>query len=429
MADILSFAGDFSLEKCVVISSTGVQFDIRNQVLGIQIYEDLYSPFISGTVIFKDSLDFMNALPFVGQESLDLVIYTPGLEKHGGKISAQFYIHKLKDREFDANRSVLYEMCFISREFLSDVNVKLSRAYQGKVSDIVKELLYDKSVGFNAAKKVNIEETKNSIKYVSNYWSPLKNINYLTDHAVNTRGSPSYLFFENREGFNFGSIDLLMSDENKVKQEFNYSDFNQIVNPNGSSARNVNLDFQRITDFHVTDGFNTIERMQNGMIASRLYSHDLTGKQIHVKNFDIYSNFKEKRHLNPYPTVSKHLPSYYTSKKLIVPKSTMQFTGFGDISNVSYIQRRISELSQARDFKINITVPGRFDYTVGQVIRVKTFQVEPMSKNEPNKDLLDKIFSGKYIIAAINHSLTMKSHECNIELIKDSYNSDLFKGT
>lgn len=425
----LSFAGDVTVQKCSVISSTGVEFSVKGQLVALQIFEDLYSPFISGTIIFKDSLDFVNALPFIGQETLSLIVYTPSLERNGGKIEGQFYIHKMKDREYDGDRSVVYEMSFISKEFLNDINIKISRGYQGKVSDIAREVLTDKSAAFNTVKKLNIEESKNSIKYVSNYWSPVRNMNYIADRALNNTGSPSYVFFENRDGFNFGSLDVLMSSDNKAVQKFNYSNSTRNISNSGSSSRDFNQDYKKISTFSVTDGFNTMERLRNGMIASRLYSYDLTSKQIDIRNFDIFSNFKQKKHLNAFPTVSTNLPAYYTSKMLLVPKSTMQFTGFDDVSNTKFLQRRISELNQANDFKLTITVPGRLDYTVGQTVVIQSFQVEPIKSSDTLSEITDKIFSGRYLISAINHFITQKSHECTIELVKDSYIKDVFKGS
>ena len=60
----LRFAGDVSISKIRVISQSGFYQDIANQVIGIQIFEDLLSPFITGTLIIKDSLDLINLFPF-----------------------------------------------------------------------------------------------------------------------------------------------------------------------------------------------------------------------------------------------------------------------------------------------------------------------------------------------------------------------------
>ena len=72
---------------------------------------------------------------------------------------------------------------------------------------------------------------------------------------------------------------------------------------------------------------------------------------------------------------------------------------------------------------IRIVVPGRTDYTAGQKVNVKLDKVEPVSKNDTDTE--DKMFSGDYIISAINHYISREMHECHMELIKDSLKINL----
>ena len=84
---------------------------------------------------------------------------------------------------------------------------------------------------------------------------------------------------------------------------------------------------------------------------------------------------------------------------------------------------RISLMKQAEANKLEITVPGRTDYTVGQKVSVTLNKIEPISANDT--DITDKMFSGYYLISAVNHYITRESHECNMELIKDSLQLNL----
>jgi hypothetical protein len=60
---------------------------------------------------------------------------------------------------------------------------------------------------------------------------------------------------------------------------------------------------------------------------------------------------------------------------------------------------------------------------------IQSFQVEPIKGTDTLSEISDKIFSGRYLVSAINHFITQKSHECTIELVKDSYIKDVFKGS
>jgi hypothetical protein len=426
MSEIIKFAGDIAVEKINLLSYDLTTYSIKNQLLAIQIFEDLFSPFISGVLTFKDSLDFMNALPVIGQEVLDLDIYTPTLKSKGGRIKGQFYISELKNREYIGDRSVVYEIAFISKEAIVDMNIKLSKPYQGKVSDVAKQILSEDLVKFDKVKKLNIEPTKNAVKYVSNYWSPIRNMNYLCDYALNENGSPSYIFFENRDGFNFGSLETLCASP-VVTQEFKYDSSTQEVLKIGGSTRDINRDYQRITQFSLKNGFNLVKRLNSGMVASAAFGFDITTKRFQIKPFEYFSTFKDRKHLNEHPIINNRIPQYYTAKLLYAPNPYENFTDYGNNTNFSFIQKRISEIAQGSDFRIEINVPGRLDYTVGQVVRITSFQVEPIVKSESNKSQLDMIFSGKYLVSAINHYITREQHQCSIELVKDSYISSFTK--
>ncbi len=47
----LRFAGDVSIDKVKIVTLKGFTQDIAAQVINIQIYEDLFSPFMSGSLI------------------------------------------------------------------------------------------------------------------------------------------------------------------------------------------------------------------------------------------------------------------------------------------------------------------------------------------------------------------------------------------
>ena len=67
-SEAIRFAGDVSIDKIEIISSNGFGQQVSNQVVALEIYEDLWSPFISGVLALKDSLDLANVFPFVGEE-------------------------------------------------------------------------------------------------------------------------------------------------------------------------------------------------------------------------------------------------------------------------------------------------------------------------------------------------------------------------
>ena len=97
--------------------------------------------------------------------------------------------------------------------------------------------------------------------------------------------------------------------------------------------------------------------------------------------------------------------------------------GLADSTNANSIQNRISLLTQINSNKIEVVVPGRLDYTVGLRVELKLYKTEPSNKQDT--EIIDEMFSGTYLIAAINHYINRNMHECTFELVKDSLLIDL----
>lgn len=418
----LRFAGDVNIDKVLVTSVNGFYQDIANQVVGIQIFEDIFSPFITGSLIIKDSLDLLNVFPFTGEEYLTLEISTPELKK--GAIKGDFYIFKMTNREILGDRSVVYELHFITQEAVVDMNKRISKKFEGKPSEIAKTIIQDKDNGLQITGAVNIEESSNTIKYISNFWSPVRNMTYLCDHAVNMKESPSYVFFQNRAGFNFVSLDALYGNSDYIEY-FIYDNYVRDVLPGDTSAKNIVEDYKRIRRIAAPVLFDYMERIDGGMMGSKQYSFDMFSKNVDIKEYDMFKDFEKNTHTNLYPLASSKSIFRYNAKIINRVRHWDNFKDGGDSSNSKFLQKRISIMKIVDAAKIEITVPGRTQYTAGQKVLVEVDKMEPAEKKD--KDTLDSMLSGAYIISAINHYIDKEKHECVMELIKDSLLKDINK--
>jgi len=414
-ANSLRYAGDVNIEKVDIITPKGVYQNVRQQVIQLRIYEDLFSPFITGSIVLKESFDLQSLLPLIGEEFIEIVVRTPTLDK---PISGLFHVYKMNDKLNLGDRAIGYELNFISAEALVDGNKRVSKVFAGKISDIVNTFVVDKIDGLESKKKFNIETTRNTIKYVSPYWSPIKNLTYLADNSISENQSPSYLFFENRDGFNFKALESLY----KIKpfQQFTMDKYSRDTFPQGGNALNILEDYKRVGEIDFIESYDYMDRLAGGMYTSKLISYDSTKKTYTVKNFDIKQKFPRQTHLNEHPLFSPKAVGRSNAKHILFPRAFETFTSFGDTTNARVLQERLSFLKMAESQKVNITVPGRCDYTVGQVVELTLYKKQPMQKKDRHEDLVDNVNSGKYLVSAINHQISVDGHTCYIELIKDS---------
>jgi hypothetical protein len=417
----IRFAGEVSIRKVQIVTSSSNKVDVTNQIIGIELYEDMFSPFISIAISLRESLDFINALPLRGEEVVNLEIATPTFKDNLKVIKGTFYIYKLSDRQLLTDRNSAYTLHCISYEALTDLNTKQSRAYSGNIAEIAKTLLGKDAL--NTKKNNNIENSKNSIKYVSNFWSPIKNLNYIASAALNKNNSPTFIFFENREGFNFVSLDTLYTQE--VYQKFISDDYMRDIDKQGKTHRNVERDYQRIIEMKVNVSFDALKYTNNGAYASRVYAYDLVKKKYYAKDYNYLNDFQNMRHLNKFAS--------YTTSKPVSPMNLIynevrhyaSHDGYADTSNISFQQKRNSMLQILRSNIIEITVFGRTDYTVGQKVYIEVPKPTVITKedeaNTNNKTgIIDSTYSGNYLITAINHVINRDSHTCVMELSKES---------
>lgn len=414
----LTIAGSVDIRNVSITSTTPRSFlqTITPQVMGIEIYEDIFSPFISGKVLIRDSQELLNLLPLVGEEKIILDIATPTIDEEYA-IKGEFFIYKMGERIRISERDTGYQLYFMSKEGIVDINRKISKAYSGNIADIVKRIITEEDA-LSSTKKHNIESTPNIIKYISNFWSPVQNLNYLAQSAVNENGSPTFVFFENKFGLNFISLDSMY--DAPVFRYLVWDNYTREITPAGAT-KDLNKDWDRIIDMNTPQTYDYIKRIQSGVYGTEMIMFDLMTKQ--YTHVGYLPNFTESKHLNKFPLWSGDAP--------VSPKSTLikssryynNFDGFQDVTNTGFIQKRLSLMSQAETFKLEVTVFGRTDYSAGQKININV----PLNTQirQETVDHQDKIYSGDYIISALCHQISRDSHKCVMELIKDSFIVDI----
>lgn len=419
--EAIRFAGDVAIRKLELISSSNAKIDITNQLIGIEVYEDIFSPFITMAISIRESLDFINAIPLRGEELIDIEISTPTYTDKNTFIKDRFYVYKLSDRQLLTDRNTAYTLHVISYEALIDLNMKQSKAYSGNISEIAK--LFFKTDGFSTTKGVNVEVAKNSTKYISNYWSPVKNLNFLSTSAINKNNSPSFLFYENRYGFNFISLDTLYDQD--VYQKFYNDDYVRDTTSSGTAFRNIEREYQRVLEVKTDVTFDSLKHINKGTYASRIYSYDLVKKKYFAKDYNALDEFPVLNHLNKYALYTNAKPVSPVNYILHETKHYASHDGYADTSNVSFVQRRNHLINAIRTSSIEITVYGRTDYTVGQKVYLQMPKPASIHKEDSmdtnNKSgVVDGTYTGNYIITAINHIINRDSHTCVMELSKES---------
>lgn len=414
-------AGSYDLKFVDILKANGESVNVREQIDSITIYEDMYSPFITGKLTFRDTFDLPSILGRSGRDLVRFHITTPIVIDETLDIKGTYFIYKAGERELVRDRTQMYNLHFISIESLFDINSQISRRFAGSADELVKKIC---SEYLSTTKKIETDPSIEQLRYVSNFWSPTKNLEFLSQHARTGSGDTSFLFFENRDGFVFKTISSLASQP--ILQSFFASDYSIDVEANSTSMRLGEVTRNPVKDYRVIHGSYRVKTMydymgaqQAGAIASKMTTYDMVKKKIDLPEYRMsISGILNENSLfrpdviNSTNPVRMHMMKHFSSN-----------AHQNNSTNSGFAQQRVAEMHMLNSSRIEIDVYGRTDYTVGKKVFLGVNATKPIDRTTDIADTEDTNYSGNYLITAIRHVFDRTSHISTIELSKESTKS------
>ena len=229
MADFQSTT-DFTLKSVVIYplgESEGI--NITNLVNTFTYVESVLSPSVAGTLAVVDSVGLFQKLPIQGTEVVEISVVTNQSEE---PFDYRFRIWKVANR-FAKNQQQAYTVGLISEEMLNNEAVRITKPVEGKPDEVAAKLLTE-SIG--TGKTLFSEPALRKVKYMAVRQRPFDLITKVGRKGISTKaggsnstssagtktegnqeeakeakGSAGFLFWENRRGFNFFSVDSMCS--------------------------------------------------------------------------------------------------------------------------------------------------------------------------------------------------------------------------
>jgi len=407
-------AGDVEFHKLELIDTkdSNKRYNLLGSFVDFTLYEDLFSPILSGYVAIVETQNLLSLLPVTGEEMLYAEFNTPTMVK----ISGVFHITKVGIRDHQDHKN-MYTLEFISYDGYIDINTRLSMAFSGNTGDIIKNT-YKKNFG---KQLLDADKSGNSIKFVSPYWGPMKIINHATCRATypsNKITIPNYLFYQTNKGHKFKSLSNLLLQKPKTEYFFDKNPA-RLTTPDGSSTRDIDREYKSIKELTFVASQDYIKNMMNGAYNHIVFTENLFDRGVTIKTYSFTDSFNSTDHTDKNPLTV--LPTTKSAGLYSIHHTYPNlFNGVIDIS-ADILAKRISLLAQLETWKIDIVVNGRSDLEVGDTINVML----PIAKVADQSDIhttdtVDPIYSGKYLITAIQHRFTMAKYQQNIQCIKDS---------
>jgi len=439
------YAGDFIIREALLISPTGSITDLLTDVaiVEINIFEDIMKSSLTGSIIIGDTNNVVSLLPIVGQEYLTLKLETPTfLDRDGIDFTeSPFAVNRINLRKEVNSGGQLYELEFVSQELLKNLQKKVSKSYsqtKGNVGEIVFDLLSN-SIG--TTKKVFIEPTTGNRRYITPNSNPFTVIKKLTSEAVSKKSSsPHYLFFENKNGIHFRSLQSLYNQE--VSDAFHVGDkgFDEKVTGNDSESGKLIQNYKRVLAYEVKTNNDLVFDSMSGILGGRVISHDIFKKNYSVRNYNYFNDGDFGKHTRLDDASRLYNKDRFESKNfsnsltLVVPTSKTsedldaqyvtkdKLNGQSDATRIDEIvlQRQQRILEYTGGLTIQMVIHGRTSITAGDLIHVF---VPSLGDDEIDNEL----YTGIYLVTKLRHTfdVRVKQHEITMEVARDGLPVDL----
>ena len=269
---------------------------------------------------------------------------------------------------------------------------------------------------------INIESTLPQQNLIIPNWRPFEALNWLANRAISeSYKGASYVFFQNKNGYNFISLEGLFNDADD-SNIVTYTQFD----------RDVDLDlgdrewtFRRIKSVDFDQSIDISNNISKGMYANKVIEHDIVKRSFTIHEFDYSKSYNSYVHMNDGRLDLEDEKSYskrYDSKIMYVPKHTKKYNNleYSDSKQTS-LPVRMSQLQQLNNFAVTIIVAGDTTLAVGDIVELRIISPEAVDI----RNTWDPVYSGRYLIIRLRHTIDADKYNTTITAVKDTYKNPL----
>lgn len=428
----INSSSDVNIIELKLIGSNGKVADLKSVFSTINIYEDIFQPVITGTISIKDGINILSDYAVHGNEYLYISFGRPGEKTKEKRYSKTFRVYKISDREKDKNSQIQnYILHFCSEELIFSNQQSISRAFSGgNTFEYVGGICLN-DLKVPEEKLREFDASAGPTEFALTRKKPLDAIKYFTEHSYSTSKSP-FLFFENKDGFNFLSIEALY--KRNVIVDLDYSTVKFSVESDTSPFVNS----KNISNLRYNKNFDVAKATREGLYSSKLYTLDLITQkysknevsllndqtaEVMIDGFFPFNDATNRREKALYEEYDSKIRYWLTNKGR---SNLPYFISKRVRSNDSYIEeiitRRQMQIDIINNTEIHCIVPGNPQYTAGFTVNVNMPAFTPNLNNEQIKD---PYYSGKYLITAVRHVIVPGSLQTVLELSKNSISAPI----
>jgi len=402
--------------EILTIVKDGKEQPLQGKTINFNYYESLYSPVVSANMMFVDAggsvkndkdnvTSIKEGLPITALEDVQVKIQTKFGTLDFTKDAFKVTSSPIMDQE--SNRMTVL-LNLINDKEIKNSELPIFDRFVGKISDTVIKILQQK---LQVSKdKIDVESTKNSYGITGKGRGALNIILDLCRRSVPVKGDAGYFFYQTQDGFNFKSIDSLLSQDSK--QKYVYSGALK------DNLENSDNDFKILSAPRIKKDQDITKALKNGTYVNRnVFFNPQTFEHSEIV-FSVDKDGVKKTLGGDLPVKPKDVKGFTKTNHHILDIGSFETQN----QNPNNDPREWQATSQMRynllhSIVMNIQIPCNTELRAGDIIEIDIESQQEDKVDSPS----DEQQGGKYLILHLCHHFDTLRSYTSLTLVRDSY--------
>lgn len=415
-------AGAGNIKDFTITSNEGGKTaDLSAVIVDYRYYESVLSnAYTASAVVIEtgnggSNKGTLDDLPIRGGEESKISI----TDVNDHTLDVPLFVNRVRDGN-PGTQSDMYVLDFSSEEYFNNQQKRVTKRYEGKISDHVSSILNEI---LSVSTSVDIDDTAFDYNFVGNSKKPFYTCTWLAARAVPDEGvgdAGGFLFFQTRDGIHFKSIDKIFGEETTGKK-FIYNNTGSDSAENDSNVISYTIESDTELHQNMTLGTYNNRRLYFDFYAMNYRYEDYTieEQKSGAKNAGRNPDFVSKKFTEAPSRIMTNIFDIGSN-----PKGTgnEQLDNWKqDPENPNYkaeetMSQTIMRYNQLFTVKTNIVIPGDFSIKAGDLVECNFPELENGNPKNTNKES-----GGIYMVAHVCHKVTQSECLTSLGLVRDSY--------
>lgn len=397
-------------------------------VLEMRIIEDLFCSVVKGSMRIREGIGLFTGFPLVGEETLnvDFQIFQDDAAPHYKKKFAVYHVSDFEWDKISKAQGYVYSLDFCSKELFKSESTSINFGYKDVSASQIVADIYTNHMMTDPTKSMLIEKTAKAQNIVFPSITPIQAINMVSTYAdsAESNGNNYYLFYEDKDGFNFINYYTLCRQDSSFSYVFK-ADAAFSPLEDGPSSLSIPISFKLVKVPNKLDLHST------GAFASTIIGVDEITRQITPNEFSYANEFDRRPQLDDsaYSLLSSSW-EYKTSNVTKVVSAAIKRANSAyhnkfaaqQIYSKSYdigLGKRLSAMAGFDALEMILVVPGNLGLTVGRIVHVDVPEVTIGATSDGTSGI--RRLTGKYMIKQVAHVFAGNKYFMELRLTRDSF--------